>query len=114
MSVQLAGGTAEARIAFHRGLDAYRRGEFTTATGEFELAASHDTRAAVYAYYWALALRQNGNLNRADQVLAEAVRRESERPVVNYGLLMQRVQGSNRIWLESARQSARPTDVTAR
>ncbi|MCO6454595.1 MAG: hypothetical protein J5I93_04770 [Pirellulaceae bacterium] len=94
---------AEASRAFGRGLSHLWNGESDAAIRQLQIARDADASSAKYAYFLALALRQADRGTEADRTLADAVELERRAPISGWGQLMQRVQGADRLWIETAR-----------
>ncbi len=103
--------TKTAKEYFVEGLQQYRGGDFENARTSFAQATKLEAEDARYAYFWALAAKQLGNTKQADEALAIAAQREINHPVKGWGKLMERVQGSIRLWLEEARHDALAKDA---
>jgi len=103
-AVFTAAAVAEPRVLFSRGLRDYWQSDFAAAAPQLQQAATAEPKNARYAYFWALALRQSGDLKAADTALTEAVKREAKNPLPHFGRMMERVQGEHRLWLEAARK----------
>ncbi|MCA9119452.1 MAG: tetratricopeptide repeat protein [Planctomycetaceae bacterium] len=92
---------------YRAGLEKYYRGDFPAALIAFELASELDQANAKYAYFWALAAYQSGDREEAERAVTFAIGREKNAPISNWGTVMERVQGSARLWLEKSRQDAK-------
>jgi Flp pilus assembly protein TadD len=102
-------GTGEASHApasFAAGLELYRSGRYEQAAERFLVAAEAAPDNAVYGYYRAVALHRAGRESEAQDSLTTAVAAERRLPIANWGVAMERVQGSSRLWLEEARKNA--------
>jgi Flp pilus assembly protein TadD len=96
----------EASRAFISGLSHLFSKQSDEAIDQFRAARNADTANPKYAYFLALAQRQAGQTVQADGSLAEAIQLELVTPVSQWGRLMQRVQGNDRLWVEKARDNA--------
>lgn len=92
---------------FAAALSRLHEGQTDAAVQGFRAAMQQYPGNAKYAYFCALAERQAGLLEQAEQTLAEATRLEALSPIDNWGQLMERVQGRQRIWIEEARSNAK-------
>ena len=99
--------SGDPRQLFTDGLTAFRSGNYANAQAKFESAARIDLTNAKYAYFWALAAKQQQNDAAANHAVAEAVRREVRNPIKSWGRTMERVQGHVRLWIEEARKDAK-------
>lgn len=90
--------------SFAAGWLAYRSGNFALSIETLNSVVSAEPHNAAAAYGLALAHFDLGHRDAADAALAQAVAVESEHPVAGFGKLMERVQGSRRVWLEAARR----------
>lgn len=97
----------DAQQLFRAGLEQFYRGDYAGAMTALEQASRQDTTNAKYAYFWALAAHQAGAQDQAELAVRDAVQREIGAPVANWGRVMERVQGTARLWLEQARRNAK-------
>jgi len=95
--------TGDARLAFSAGLDLFRHGNHRDAAEAFSRAAVLDSTNAKYAYFWAIAAKNSDEDELADRAATEAMRRERTQPVDDWGRVMERVQGTARVWVEQVR-----------
>jgi tetratricopeptide (TPR) repeat protein len=92
--------------AFQRGIDLYRTSQYARAAEAFAGAAQFDPSSALYLYFEALARRQAGQADAAQQCIERATELEKSHPVAGRGQAMERYQGPARRWLERARAEA--------
>ena len=97
---------SHAAAPFAAGLEHYRGGRFEQAAEQFRMAAEIAADNATYGYYRAVALHRAGRESEAQDSLTTAVAAERRLPIANWGVAMERVQGSSRLWLEEARKNA--------
>jgi hypothetical protein len=97
----------DAQQLFRDGLSRFHQADFAGALAALARAAELDEDNAKYAYFWALAAKQSGMTEQAQRAIAIAVEREANQPIQHWGRIMERVQGSLRLWLEEAREDAR-------
>ncbi len=100
----------QARDAFARGTQLYRRGDYAKAIDEFQLAAKNDPQKALYFYVLAMSQFQANDLEQAEQNIDIAISLEKGEPIANWGSLLSRFQGKPRLWVER-RRSASLTSV---
>jgi hypothetical protein len=79
-----------------------------------ELARQAAPDDAACLYFLALAHLRSGEPSLANETLAEAMELDAAQPVPDWGQLMERVQGKQRLWLEEARERARAMQVVRR
>jgi Flp pilus assembly protein TadD len=89
---------------FATGLSHYHAGNYAAAATEFDAAATAEPANPKYAYFAALAQAKSGYADLAEQSLVRAVQLEQASPIQNWGQVMERVQGPERLWLEAGRQ----------
>ena len=94
----------QARSHFESGLTSFWQGQYEEALVEFDSATKAAPSQAKYAYFHALALYGAGREADALTVVAAAVELEQDTRSLNWGRMMERVQGNPRLWIESARK----------
>jgi hypothetical protein len=110
-SQQMAPAPADAEVnqakeAFVRGTQFYRRGDYPKAIDEFRMAAKKDPHKALYFYVLAMSQFQANDLEQAEQNIEIAITLEKGEPIDNWGFLLSRYQGKSRVWVESRRAAA--------
>jgi hypothetical protein len=93
--------------SFSVGQTLYWAGRFHEAAREFTAATVAEPGDAKYLYFTALAQAKAGRSIAAGQTLALAIEVERSAPLGNWGQIMGRVQGPERLWLEAARSRLR-------
>ena len=101
-----AGNDGRARVWFGDGLHKFWSRRYQDAIGRFQAARKVDPTNPAYVYFLALAYKRSGHEDLAKTALAEAVELEAGYRVSNWGKMMERVQGKERVWLEDARMKA--------
>jgi tetratricopeptide (TPR) repeat protein len=96
----------QAREAFARGTQFYRRGDYRKATDQFQLAANNDPQEALYFYLLAMSQFQTNALEQAEQNIEIAIALEKDEPIANWGSMLSRYQGKPRLWVERRRSAA--------
>ena len=92
---------------FNAGRQLYWRNRIEESRRALEIAVDNDTTEPIYYYFLALAQFRSGDRDEAKRTVATAARLEKEHPLTNWGRLMERCQGSARVWLEQQRLLAR-------
>ncbi len=104
---------AEAKAADHaaerlrQGRAALLANDVAAAITAFEASLAIDDRQPLAYYMLALAQFQSNQGDEASANVRRAARLENERPIAGWGRVMQRFQGTARLWLENARREAR-------
>jgi len=91
---------------FNSGRQLYWTGRFEESREQLKTAVENDSTQPLYLYFLALAEYRLGNHGEAKRYVTHAVRLEDVRPIANWGRLMERCQGSARVWLEKERLMA--------
>jgi len=99
-------GRTRAQVRFGNGLHKFWSRHYDEALERFQAARRTDPTDAAYLYFSALAYLRSGQADLAKTALAEAVALEASYPIPNWGRMMERVQGRQRVWLEEARTDA--------
>lgn len=98
-----AANDGRARVWFGDGLHKFWSRRYQDAIGRFQAARKVDPTNPAYVYFLALAYKRSGQKDLAETALAEAIELEAGYRVSNWGKMMERVQGKERVWLEDAK-----------
>jgi tetratricopeptide (TPR) repeat protein/endogenous inhibitor of DNA gyrase (YacG/DUF329 family) len=102
--VALRRATSNAALGY--GIHSFWERRYENAIDSFVRAQEDDPTNAAAGYFLALVYARSGQKELAEETLAAAVELEAVHPVANWGRLMERVQGRQRLWLEEARMRA--------
>ena len=91
---------------FGQGLHCFWSGDYAGAIQRLVLVHRQAPENPACLYFLALSLARAGNHEEAERALAAAIDREIAQPTPNLAKLLERVQGSDRVWLENARSQA--------
>lgn len=89
------------------GIHSFWSGRYEAAKTSFLEAQRHAAHDARPLYFLALTYRKLGDVNAADETLQHASLVAAAHPVAEWGTFMMRVQGKDRLWVESCRLLAR-------
>ncbi|MBW3541615.1 MAG: hypothetical protein KY476_15205 [Planctomycetes bacterium] len=88
---------------FSQGLEAFWGRHYVLAAREFSASRVAEPGDPAAVYFLALAQYRSGNVDAAERAVQEAVELELDRPLEEWGTLMERVQGPQRFWIENQR-----------
>jgi Flp pilus assembly protein TadD len=86
------------------GIHRFWEGQYRLAIENFRDAHQCDPSDAATLYFLALSHRRLGEAAFARRALTAAVSAEARQPLPTFGQLMQRVQGTDRLWIEDLRR----------
>jgi hypothetical protein len=98
-----------ARLRAIEGIRAYHHARFAESTMRFKEAVENDRMNSRYFYLLAMSLYRQNRMDIAQRAADRAVELEQLKPIKNWGELMSRFQGPERIWIEGLRAKRRST-----
>jgi len=103
----------QSQTRFGSGLEHFFTGDYAVAERQLTVAISLSPNDARYYYFRALARARQGNRFEAEQDLSAGAKLESReaRSALEVGRALERIQGSERNWLEAFRHVDHPTAV---
>lgn len=99
--------SSDALSHFSRGTQLFRQRDFRKSLAELSAAISLYPNNPAYYYFTAFSRASLGDWEAATEDLEVALEMEKEKPIENWGMLMERFQGPNRSLVEQVRTSFR-------
>ena len=87
-----------------QGIQKFSAGDYAAAARDLQARIQADPAQPAPRYFYALALRRLGHTSQAQFALAQAARVERSNLDPVMGGRLERIQGSERLWVESARR----------
>jgi len=100
----LEDGTPGAKL-YNLGLSAFYRRDYATAIAYLAVLTRTAPENPMPLYFLAICFSRSGDKTAAQVVLEAAVQKEIAFALPNWGKYMQRIQGTERLWVETARKA---------